>query len=76
MCKVSLEELLVQSNNTVYPEYIGKYLYYFTAENVLDGLCVTSGSSGGNCGGCGNSGPLPGGIDQGEQEGPDINPSA
>lgn len=55
MCKVSLEELLVQSNNTVYPEYIGKYLYYFTAENVLDGLCVTTGSPG-SSGSSGSSG--------------------
>jgi hypothetical protein len=45
-----LEELLLNSNNVVYPEYIGKYLYYFTAENAFDGLCDNIGSCGGNCG--------------------------
>jgi hypothetical protein len=57
MYKTSLEELLLNSNNVVYPEYIGKYMYYFTAENAFDGVCVNTGSCGGNCGG--NCGPSP-----------------
>lgn len=39
MYKIPLEELLLKSNNNLYREYAGKYLYYFSAENVLDGRC-------------------------------------
>lgn len=79
MFKQPLDELLVNSNNTVYEEYAGKYMYYFTAENAFDGVCVTTGlsggNSGGNCGGCGNNGPAPGDIEEEGGGGPDINPS-
>lgn len=61
MHKISLEELLLNSNNTVYPEYIGKYMYYFTAENAFDGVCINSGSGGGSgsSGSSGSSGGTP-----------------
>jgi hypothetical protein len=39
LCRMPIDELLVESNNKVYPNYLGKYLYYFEAENALDGTC-------------------------------------
>lgn len=43
MNKIPLEQLLSESGNEVYKKYIGKYLYYFDAENVLDGICESTG---------------------------------
>ena len=39
MHRIPLEQLLVESGNTVYANYEGQYLNYFWAENVVDGDC-------------------------------------
>jgi hypothetical protein len=36
---VPMTDLLLDSNQLVPENYIGKYLYYFTVENVVDGSC-------------------------------------
>jgi len=36
---VPYTDLLLNSNNLVGNTYLGKYLYYFTVENVVDGTC-------------------------------------
>tara|TARA_R110000868_G_scaffold139430_3_gene354219 strand:+ start:1931 stop:3925 length:1995 start_codon:yes stop_codon:yes gene_type:complete len=36
---VPYTDLLTNSHNKVSPSDLGKYLYYFTAENVVDGTC-------------------------------------
>lgn len=41
MYKIPAQKLLDESNNTIYPNFVGKYLYYFVAENALDGNCRT-----------------------------------
>lgn len=39
MCAVPISDLLLDSKQEVPSNYLGKYLYYFTAENVVDGNC-------------------------------------
>ena len=39
MCAVPVTDLLLDSNQLVQSNYIGKYVYYFTAENIVDGNC-------------------------------------
>ena len=40
LCRTPVDELLTQSGNKVYQNYLGKYIYYFEAENVFDGTCI------------------------------------
>lgn len=39
MSMVPMSDLLLDSNQPVPTNFIGKYLYYFTAANILDGNC-------------------------------------
>lgn len=39
MYRTPVHELLIKSGNELYPTYEGNFIYYFTAENVLDGPC-------------------------------------
>jgi hypothetical protein len=39
MDMIPYADLLMDSKNLVGNSYIGKYLYYFSVENVVDGLC-------------------------------------
>jgi hypothetical protein len=40
MNAVSVSDLLLDSKQLVPSQYLGKYLYYFTATNIVDGRCV------------------------------------
>lgn len=39
MCALPVSDLLLDSRQLVPSNYIGQYVYYFTAENVVDGEC-------------------------------------
>jgi hypothetical protein len=39
MYRTSAEKMAMDGNITIPPELRGKVLYYFSAENVLDGTC-------------------------------------
>jgi hypothetical protein len=39
MCAVPVSDLLLDSKQSVPSNYLGKYMYYFTATNIVDGTC-------------------------------------
>lgn len=43
MCAVPVSDLMLDSRQNVPSNYLGQYLYYFTAENVVDGSCTVDG---------------------------------